>query len=635
MDPFQPIKFGSVEISNRLILAPVKTGYGTPTGEVTPRHLAYYRRRAEGGSGALIIEPLFIDPRGKEHPKQLGISADDHIKGLKTLSDAIHDGGALAIAHLNHAGRAANPKAMGLKPEAPSEIVCPSTGATSEVMNIERINQVILRYADASRRAVEAGFDALEIQFGLGYLISQFLSPHTNLRSDDYGGSLENRYHFANEALAQIHRATGGNMPILARISASEQSEKGLGLEDAVKLGIFLREKGVDALHVVSGSACDSPPWYYQHMRLPLGKNLEWASHIKKEVGLPVIVAGRMGSPKDIRDAIGSGSVDAIALGRPLIADPDLPRKMMENRDDEVIQCGACLQGCLLKVKAGEGLGCIVNPTAGREAEQYKKPERVRQIVVIGGGPAGIQAAITAADRGHKVILFEKSELGGQFNLSFLPPGKEMMKRPLTSFVKMVQRSAIDFRLNQEATVEKILAENPDLVIIATGAVPVMPDFKGLKEALSGEDILTNKKDIGGSVLIIGGGMVGLECAEYLAKKDHEITVVELLKEIARDMEPITKKLTVNQLISSNVKILTDTKIIRFDNRKAFIEIDGKEELLGKFDSVVLAVGTRSVNDLISPLEERGIEVKVIGDAKKPGQIYNAIRDGFEIAVEV
>jgi 2,4-dienoyl-CoA reductase (NADPH2) len=259
----------------------------------------------------------------------------------------------------------------------------------------------------------------------------------------------------------------------------------------------------------------------------------------------------------------------------------------------------------------------------------------MKKVVVIGGGPAGIQTAMTAAGRGHQVILFEKSELGGQFNLSFLPPGKEMMKRPLTSFVKMVQKRAIDFRLNQEATVDKILAENPDLVIIATGAVPVMPEFDGLEEALTGEDVLTNKKEIGKSVLIIGGGMVGLECAEYLAKRDHEITVVELLKEIARDMEPITKKLTVSQLSSSNVKILTDTRVIRFDKGMTFIEIDGKEELLGKFDSVVLAVGTRSVNDLIKPLEKRGTEVKVIGDAKKPGQIYDAIRDGFEIAIGI
>jgi 2,4-dienoyl-CoA reductase-like NADH-dependent reductase (Old Yellow Enzyme family)/thioredoxin reductase len=635
MDPFTPFNLGSVELANRMVMAPVKTGYGTPRGEVTSLHEAYYRRRAEGGAGALIVEPLFIDPLGKEHPKQLGISEDGHVKGLKTLTRAIHDGGSLAIAHLNHAGRAANPKATGQKPEAPSEITCPSTGATSVEMKKERIKMVILEYAEASRRAMEAGFDALEIQFGLGYLIAQFLSPRTNMRKDEYGGNLENRYRFAAELLSQIHKAIGGKIPLIARISASEESEKGLGLEDAKRLGVFLEKRQVDALHVVSGSACDSPPWYYQHMRLPQGKNLEWAGLIKKEVKIPVIVAGRLGNPEDIRNAIESGSVDAVALGRPLIADPDLPAKMKENRDDDVIQCGACLQGCLLKVKSGEGLGCIINPTVGRESEQYKVPEKSRKVVVIGGGPAGIQAAMTAAERGHKVVLFEKSRLGGQFNLSFLPPGKEMMKRPLISVVKKAQKIPIDFRLNQEATVDDILAQEPDSVIIATGAVPIMPAIAGIEDALTGEDVLTDKKDVGKRVLIIGGGMVGLECAEFLAKNGNEITVVELLEDVARDMEPITRKLTLKQLNLLNVRILTDTKIVRLEGGTAYAEIDKKEKPLGTFDSVVMAVGTKSVNDLIVPLQERNIKVEVIGDARKPGQIYDAVKDGFDIALKI
>jgi len=635
MDPFTSLTLGSLKLPNRLIMAPVKTGYGTATGEVTFRHEAYYQRRAEGGVSAIIVEPLFVDPLGKEHPKQLGISIYTYVKGLKRLVNDIHDGGALAIAHINHAGRAANPKATGQKPEAPSEVTCPSTDAIPVEMTKERVEKIILEYAGASRRAMEAGFDALEIQFGLGYLIAQFLSPHTNLRGDEYGGGSKNRYRFAEEILSQVFQETGQNLPIIARISASEQVEKGLGLENAIELGNFLKEKGIAALHVVSGSACDSPPWYYQHMRLPLNKNLEWAGHIKNIVGMPVIAAGRLGDPTDIRQAIGDELIDAIALGRPLVVDPDLPRKMKENRDDDVIQCGACLQGCLLKVKSGEGLGCIINPTVGMESEQYKKPERVKKIVVVGGGPGGIQAALTASDRGHKVVLFEKGELGGQFNLSFLPPGKEMMKRPLTSFVRKLKNSPIHLRLRQEATIESILAENPDIVIIATGANPIIPTISGLKEVITGEDILTKRKNVGEHVLIIGGGMVGLECAEFLANKNHNITVVELLEDVARDMEPITKKLTMKELASSNVKILTNTKITHFEGKKAFIQVIEKEEILGEFDSVVVAVGTKSVSDLINPLRERGIEVRAIGDARQPRQIYNAVKDGFETAVNI
>lgn len=635
MNPFEPWRLGSLELSNRLMMAPVKTGYGTLTGDVTPRHEAYYRRRADGAVSAIIVEPLFIDPLGKEHPKQLGISAANHVEGLKRLVKAIHDGGALAIAHINHAGRAANPKATGQKPEAPSEITCPSTGVTPAAMPENRVKELIAEFAEAAGRAADAGFDALEIQFGSGYLIAQFLSARTNLRTDEYGGSPEKRHRFAEDILSRVFHEIGQDIPIIARISALEQVDNGLNLEDAKALGNFLKGKGVAALHVVSGSACDSPPWYYQHMRLPLGKNLEWASHIKTKVGMPVITAGRLGNPQDIREAIGKGLVDAIALGRPLVADPDLPLKMIDNRDDDVIQCGACLQGCLLKVKSGEGLGCIVNPTVGREAEHYEKPEKAKRVVIVGGGPAGIQAAITADERGHNVVLFEKDRTGGQFNLSFIPPGKEMMERPFTSFVNKIKNSLIDFRSGQKATIENIAAEDPDVVIVATGATAIIPSIPGLKEALTGEDVLTGKANLGRRVLIIGGGMVGLECAEYLANKDHEITIVELLEDVARDMEPITRKLTLKQLGLSNITILTNTRVTRFVGEKAYIQENDNEKPLGEFDSVIAAVGTKSLKDLMDPLKARGIDVRVIGDASRPRQIYDAVRDGFETAIGI
>jgi pyruvate/2-oxoglutarate dehydrogenase complex dihydrolipoamide dehydrogenase (E3) component len=233
------------------------------------------------------------------------------------------------------------------------------------------------------------------------------------------------------------------------------------------------------------------------------------------------------------------------------------------------------------------------------------------------------------------VILFESKELGCQFNLSYLPPGKEMMKRPLDSFVNRAKRSSIDFRLGQKATVENIVAENPDIVIIATGARPILPSIPGLNEILTGEDVLTEKKEVGNRVLIIGGGMVGLECAEYLVTKGHDLTVVELLEDIARDMEPITKKLTVNRLNSSKVKILTGVRITRLEGEKAFIELNEEEKYLGNFDSVVAAIGTRSVDDLIDPLRKRGIKVKTIGDARQPRRIYDAVKEGFETAIKI
>jgi 2,4-dienoyl-CoA reductase (NADPH2) len=389
----------------------------------------------------------------------------------------------------------------------------------------------------------------------------------------------------------------------------------------------------VAALHVVSGSICDSPPWYFQHMRLPLGKNLEWAGTIKKSTHIPVIVAGRLGSPEDIRSALNDGVVDAVALGRPLVADPDLPLKMKAHQEETIIQCGACLQGCLGGVRSGAGLNCIVNPEVGFEAERFRLPESPKSVVVVGGGPGGMQAALSASRLGHRVVLFEKSDLGGQFNLSWLPPGKSMMKRPLDSLIRQLRASNVDIRTFRAATAKEILDERPDQVIIATGATPIIPSIPGLRKPLTGEDVLTESTAVGKRVLIIGGGMVGLETAEFLVSKGHRITVVEMLEDVARDMLPITRKLTLKNLTEARVEILTSTEVTRFVGEEAFAISDGTEKSLGPFDSVVVASGTRSVNELAAFLHRPGLEVIVIGDAKAPRQIGDAVRDGFNAAV--
>ena len=293
------------------------------------------------------------------------------------------------------------------------------------------------------------------------------------------------------------------------------------------------------------------------------------------------------------------------------------------------------LQGCLAKVKSGEGLGCIINPEVGRESDAFQKSEESKNIVVVGGGPGGMQAALTAVQRGHNVVLFDEHELGGQFNLSFLPPGKEMMERPLKSLISKVRRSSVVLHLSQKATLREITEENPDVVILATGAAPVSLPIPGLDNALTGEDVLAGKMEVGNRVCIIGGGMVGLEVAEFLSHRKHQVTVVELLDDIARDMEPITRKLTVMGLNNSGIEILTKTKVTRLDGKKVFVESGEKETLLGEFDTVVVAVGTRSVNDLESIIRDAGIEVITIGDARKPGQVYDAVRDGFDIAISI
>ncbi len=626
-------RLGELVVRNRLLLAPVKTGYGNTDGEVMLRHLAYYHRRSEGGVGAVISEPIFVLPRGKEHPKQLGAHRDENVSGLEKLVEAIHVGGAAAIAHINHAGRAANPKAAQAVPVAPSPIPCPTTGATPEELTREGIEEILVAYREAARRVVEAGFDAIELQFGLGYLVAQFWSPRTNLREDEWGGDEAGRQKFARELLKAVREGAGRKTPLLVRLSATEQVAGGLELRDAEAMLAFLENQRVHGVHVVSGSACDSPPWYYQHMALPGGRNMGWAAELKQKTALPVIVAGRMGDPEDIHMAFDGAGLDGVALGRPLVADPDLPAKLLAGEDERVVRCGYCLQGCLLKVKAGEGLTCNVNPEAGREWQQQAEANPPKRIVVIGGGPAGMELALRSARRGHDVILLERSDqLGGQANLAGLAPGKEAMVPSFAHYPRALAEAGVEVRLNTAADRQTVETLQPDEVVLATGSRPVELEIPGLAHPLTGEEVQTGAKAVGRRVLVVGGGLVGLETADFLGERGHEVVVVELLDELARDMDPISRKLTLKRLAGMEVRLLTGTRLKQVREGRAIAERVGVEEDLGVFDSVVVAVGARPVNELAEHLQGGPYNLHTIGDAAGPGQIVDATAQAWELA---
>ncbi len=633
--PFSPLRVGPFRLKNRLVMAPLKTAFGGKDGRVTDRLVSYFRRRAEGGVGLVLSEPLYVDRRGREHPKQIGADADDKLAGLRRLSDAVHQGGARIFAHLNHGGRAANPRASGGTPEAPSRVACPSTGCIPEVLTKGRIEEIVGGFAEAAKRAEQAGFDGVELQFGLGYLVSQFLSPATNLRKDEYGGDLEGRTRFAREVFAAVRDAVGEKLSICVRISGSEKAAWGLELDDARELARHVAAWGADLIHVATGSVCDSPPWYFQHMALPPEVNEGIAAKIKAVVSLPVIAAGRLGDPSRIREILALGMVDMVALGRPLLADPDLPAKMSSAQDHRVLLCGHCLQGCLAGVKSGEGLRCNINPLLGHEGEDLSMADRPKHLVVVGGGPAGMQAALSARRLGHRVTLFEKDRLGGQYNLASIPPGKKRIERSLRSMISQVEGAAVELRLGREATVDDIKALLPEVVIVATGSRPAIPDVPGLDEPLSAEELLSRARLVGTRVLVLGGGMVGIEVAEYLVRQQRRCAVVETLAEVAGDMSPLNRKLVMKRLASLPVEIHTETELVRMEGRRAIVRSKGNERMLGFFDSVVVAVGRRSHDPLSEDLRAQGLDVRVVGDAEKPARVVDAVCSGHEAAVGI
>ncbi|MCR4403137.1 MAG: FAD-dependent oxidoreductase [Firmicutes bacterium] len=633
-----PMRIGNMELRNRIVMPPMVTNYAFEDGSITGRLRAYHAERARGGVGLIIVEASYVHPSGRGFQNEVGIYSDKLIPGLRSLVDVVHAHGAKIAVQLYHGGRQTTSDVTGEPLLAPSPVPDPTKGETPKEMSKDEIDMIVRAFGEAARRAKAAGFDAVEIHGAHGYLINEFLSPYANKRKDEYGGPLENRLRFPLEVVHAVRRAVGPDFPVIYRMSADEKVAGGLTLDETREVARRLEREGINALHVSAG-VYESAVWIIQPMAMPHACLADLASGIKSVVKIPVIAVGRINDPDVAEGLIAQGKADLVAMGRQLLTDPETPRKIAEGRVDELRRCIACCQGCIDELFQDHPIGCTVNARAGfEEAFAMAKAPVARKVLVVGGGPAGMEAARVAALRGHQVTLWEKgSSLGGQLPLAATTPEKGEIATFRQFLAREMGRLKVDVRLNKEATLDAIRAEKPDVVVIATGARPARVAAPGADRpnVVMSWDVLSGKATVGRRVAVIGGGLVGCETSEFLAEKGHEVTIIEMLPRVASDVGPLVGALLLDRLAGKGVNIVTGAKLASIGERDVTVEKDGKTETLADFDSVVISVGSSPEDGLAKQLEGAGIDYYVIGDAWRPRRITHAVFEGMRVAHEI
>ncbi len=613
----------NIKLRNSFFMSAVKTGYGDSLGNITNRHLAFWDKRSKHVS-AIIFEPFYIDKRVRELPTQIGIDADDKIDGHTKLVEMVHQNGAKAIAHINHPGGMANPKLPGNIYLSASDIECKNSGQKPQALSFDEINTVQQQYINAAVRAEKAGYDMIELQFGLGYLIAQFLSPLTNRRNYQYGGSFENRIRFGIEILRGIKSKV--NLPVIIRISGDEKFAGGLTIEDSIQIVKILEKENAAAIHITSGNVCESPAWYYQHHFIPKGATWQLAKRIKENTLLPVIGVGQITEPNDIATIFNKELADFIAIGRALIADPDFVGKYLQLVEGRIRPCSSCLTGCLGRIKIGKGLQCEINPEVGRELEPIVQATEKKNYAVVGGGMAGMEAAITLRQRGHKVTIFEKNELGGQFNFAPLPSQKGSLQKQIDYLKHEVE----GIPLSRKEANHGDLVGKYDGVILATGSKPIIPQIEGLEEYKWAEILYETNIPRNKNVLVIGGGSVGVEIANTLLDYSNKVIIVEMLDDIARDMEMVSRKLNLNKLQENNVPVYTNKKVEHITGSSVYLKSKNvfSDFRIDHIDIYVVTAGMRPEKELLYQLENQ-IPVYPVGDAEKIGDVVSAIQSAY------
>ncbi|SKC84422.1 oxidoreductase [Maledivibacter halophilus] len=643
----EPITIGKVKVRNRINMAPMTTLYAGHNGEITEQCVQYYGARARGGTGMVTIEGAYVNETALQIPCSINVSDDKFIPGLSRIADAIKDNGSVAVLQLIHSGiqawveQSVGPSEIGRIDGKPI-----STELTPRALTTKEVHQYVQDFANAAYRAKMAGFDMVQVHGTHGYLIMQFLSPITNKRIDNYGAD---RDLFPVEIVKAIKEKCGKDFPVIFRLCADESLGDdlvvgGITLEDAKKTALKLEKAGVDAFDVTGGSD-DVIHLYVPSSYVLDGKEgcfLDLAAEIKKVVNVPVISGGGIDTPKAAQEALESGKVDMLFVGRQLIAEPEWIRKIEEGRVEDIRPCVKCVE-CGKRIVYLRDMRCSVNPLGGNEWKYLNEREIPRaldkkKVLVIGGGPAGLEAAKTSAVRGHDVTLVEKeASLGGTLKVAAVPSFKSRYGKLIKWYENQIKDLNINILLNKKADLDFINNENPDVVILATGSEEVVPPISGIENAIMSDDVLLGNKEVGDNVIVIGCGLVGAEVAYYIAKNNKNVNVFEALPATDLGMGGLALLRPHGLFDKYGVKVHFKTPIIDIYKDGVLTVDEYGKKIITKADTIVCAVGRKPAHnhDFVKAIQESGKVVKPVGDVKSARKVSEALYEAFNAAMSI
>jgi 2,4-dienoyl-CoA reductase-like NADH-dependent reductase (Old Yellow Enzyme family)/thioredoxin reductase/acetoacetate decarboxylase len=646
---FEQGRIGKVTMKNRLVMSPMGCGLANLDGTPSEDMFAFYEARAIGGAGLIIPEFTRInDVHGVGLMRQLSVTKDKHIEPLARLAQVIHKHGSRIFIQLHHPGRQTLSALLGGQPVvAPSPIPCKLVNQETRALTTEEIKQLITQFVEGAVRVQKAGCDGVELHAAHGYLLHQFLSPYTNKREDEYGGSFEKRLRMMIEIIEGIRKACGSDFPIGVRLSVEEfldrtgVTKEYIHVQDGVKIAMVLEQAGIDFIDVScglyeTGMTCIEP------ISFPQGWRNDMLSAVKSHVSIPVIGVSVIREPEAADQFLEDGVVDFISMGRSWNADPEWGKKVLEGREKELRKCISCLR-CFESLNEGLPMECALNPTHARENKygNLNYDTKGHRVVVVGAGPAGMCAAQTLALRGVEVTLIDRqSELGGTVNLAKKPPLKERMQWIADYYSNEFERLGVEVKLNTEATADFIMEHKPDAVLLATGSTSIIPEkIWGIngENVFTVESVLSGKAQlIGKKAAVIGAGLTGLETAEYLCEEGNEVIIIDMLNRPAPNANHTNVADVCGRLAKYNANYLLGHSLKEIQADGVLLErLDNKEEVKVPADAIVLSLGFRPDQSLVAELEARGVEVRVIGSAIKDGNIAPAVRTGYEAGREL